>query len=118
MDCKRLMKDARINCLVVSPFAVFPDDMPLAAPQPCVSLIATVISRPTLEWCVIDAGTNALGDLSDVHIHAPAGATIHHSTSETSTLLISGEACDLRIGDPVQLTVGNAERLLNRVWLS
>ncbi len=117
-DRRRLMTDARINCLVVSPFADFPDDTPRCAHPPCVSLIATVISRPTLEWCVINAGTNALGDLSDVHVHAPAGATIHHSTSETSTLLISGEACDLRIGDWVRLTVGNPERLLNRVPLS
>lgn len=112
------MQDARIDCVVVSPFVDFVDDTPLAAHPPCVSLLATVISRPTLEWCVIDAGTNAFGDMSNVRIHAPSGATIHHSTPETSTLLISGEACDLRIGDPVRLTMRNPERLLNRVQLS
>ena len=83
--------------------------------QPCVSLIATVISRPTLEWCVIDAGTNTLGDMSDVRIYAPSGAAILSSTTETSTLKISGEASDLRIGDTVRLAVRNPERLLNRV---
>ena len=67
--------------------------------------------------CVIDAGTNAFGDMSDIRIHAPPGATIHHSTPDNSTLLISGEACDLRIGDQVQLTMRNAERLLNRTRL-
>jgi D-serine deaminase-like pyridoxal phosphate-dependent protein len=112
------MQDARISCLVMSPFVDFAVETPLAAHQPCVSLIATVISRPTLERCVINAGTNAFGNMSDVRIHAPTGATILNSTSETSTLQISGEACDLRIGDPVRMTVGNPERLLNRVWLS
>ena len=112
-----LMPAARIDCLVVSPFVDFADDTPLATHPPCVSLIATVISRPTLEWCVIDAGTNAFGDMSDIRIHAPPGATIHHSTPDNSTLLISGEACDLRIGDQVQLTMRNAERLLNRTRL-
>jgi len=110
-----LLQDARINCLVVSPFVDFADDIPLAAHPPCVSLIATVISRPTLEWCVIDAGRNAFGDMSGVRIHAPTGATILNSTSETTTLQISGEACDLRIGDSVRMTVANPERLLNRV---
>lgn len=112
------MQDARIDCLVVSPFLDFADDTPLATHPPCVSLIATVISRPTLEWCVIDAGTNAFGDMSNVRIHAPTGAIIHHSTPETSTLVISGEACDLRIGDPVRLAVRNSERLLDRTRLS
>ena len=118
------MQDARIDCLVVSPFLDFADDTPCATHPPCtthppcISLIATVISRPTLEWCVINAGTNALGDMSNARIHAPSGATIHHSSPETSTLVISGEACDLRIGDQVQLTMRNPERLLNRTRLS
>ena len=111
------MQDARIDCLIVSPFLDFADDTPLATHPPCVSVVATVISRPTLEWCVIDAGTNALGDMSNARIHAPSGATIHHSSPETSTLVISGEACDLRIGDQVQLTMRNPERLLNRTRL-
>ena len=109
------MQDTQINCLVASPFVDFAVDTRLAAHRPCVSLIATVISRPTLEWCVIDAGTNAFGDMSDIRIHAPTGASILNSTPESSTLQISGEACDLRIGDPVRLIVGDAERLLNRV---
>jgi len=112
------MQDTQIHCLVASPFVDFADDTRLATHQPCVSLIATVISRPTLEWCVIDAGTNACGDMSDVRIHAPTGASILNSAPESSTLQISGEACDLRIGDPVRLTVGDSQRLLSRVRLS
>ena len=113
-----LMQHARSSCLVVSPFVDFADDIPFAARQSCVSLIATVISRPTLEWCVIDAGTNAFGDMSDVRIQEPTGASILNSTPESSTLQISGEACDLRIGDTIRLTVGDSERLLSRVRLS
>ena len=115
---RSIMQDARINCLIVSPFVDFADDTPPAVRQPCVSLIATVVSRPTLEWCVIDAGTNALGDMSDVRIYAPSGAAILNSTTETCTLKISGEASDLRIGDTVRLAVRNPDRLLNRVRLS
>ena len=111
------MQDTRIDCLIVSPFLDFADDTPRATHPPCINLIATVISRPTLEWCVINAGTNALGDTSNARIYAPTGATIHHSSPETSTLVISGEACDLRIGDQVQLTMRNPERLLNRTRL-
>ncbi len=113
-----LLQDVRISCLVVSPFVDFAFETPLVALPPCVSLIATVISRPTLEWCVIDAGTIVCGDMSDVRIHAPTGATILNSKSECSTLQISGEACDLRIGDPVRLTVGDSVQLLSRVRLS
>lgn len=112
------MQDERISCLVVSPFVDFADGSSLTIHPPCVSLIATVISRPTLEWCVIDAGTNAFGDISDVRIHSPSAATILSSTLETSTLQISGDACDLRIGDCVRLAVGNSDQLLNRVRLS
>ena len=112
------MPDARINCLVESPFIDLTAHSQNAVHQPCVSVVATVISRPTLEWCIINAGTNALGDVSDVYVYAPSGATIHHSTSETSTLLVSGAACDLRIGDLVRLGVRNPERLLNQFLLS
>ena len=112
------MQDARISCLVASPFIDLTGHSQKAVHQPCVSVVATVISRPTLEWCVINAGTNTLGDVSDVYVSAPSGATIHHSTSETSTLLVSGAACDLRIGDLVRLGVRNFARIQPRVWFA
>ncbi|MBC7967776.1 MAG: hypothetical protein H7Z17_17830, partial [Fuerstia sp.] len=112
------MQDARIDCIVGSPFIDLAEHSQNSVRQPCVSVVATVISRPTLEWCVINAGTNAFGDVSHINVSAPSGATIHHSTPETSTLLVSGAACDLRIGDLVRLEVRNPERLLNQVPLS
>lgn len=115
---KPSIREVGVSCLVMSPFVNFADEPPHAVHPPCVSVMATVISRPTLECCVIDAGTNTFGDMSDVRIHAPIGASILNSTSESSTLKVSGEASDLRIGDPVRLIVRNPERLLNRVWQS
>ena len=110
--------DARIKCLAVSPFLNFNNEKYDAHQQHCVYLNATVISRPTLETCVIDAGRNALDAESDTCVYEPPGASIQHSTFETSTLLISGEAADLRIGDLVRLAVRNPERLLHQVRLS
>lgn len=110
--------DARIKCLAVSPFLNFNNEKYDAHQQHCVYLNATVISRPSLETCVIDAGRNALDAESDTCVYEPPGASIQHSTFETSTLLISGEAADLRIGDLVRLAVRNPERLLHQVRLS
>ena len=115
---RRSLPDTRINCLIVSPFIDFDDDSHDSVRQSCVCLIATVVSRPTLECCVIDAGRIAFGDASAPRVEAPSGASILHSTPETSTLQLSGEASDLRIGDTVRLVMRNPERLLNRVRLS
>lgn len=116
--CPSIIPDTRIDCLIVSPIHHAAGNSKNTACESCVSLIATVISRPTLEWCVIDAGTIALGHIADASVYAPSGATILHAASETTTLLISGEASDLRIGDLVRIHVRNPERLLNSVQVS
>ena len=115
---RQLLKKTRINCLVVSPFVDFADETHDRVRQSCVCLIASVISRPTLECCVIDAGRIAFGDASVLCVEAPSGASILHSTPATSTLRLSGEASDLRIGDTVRLVMRNPERLLNQVRFS
>ncbi len=104
--------DARVTSLIVSPFLAINNELGDQALPPSVMLISTVISRPTLEWCVIDAGRVALRDASDVYVYAPAGAAILHSTDDTSTLQLSSEAIDLRIGDTVQLAMRNPQRWL------
>ncbi|MDA1229558.1 MAG: alanine racemase [Planctomycetota bacterium] len=111
---RRVLQHALGTCLIVSPFIECIEEPNSDVVQPAVSLFATVISRPALEWCVIDAGKIALGDASNIRVHLPTGARILHSTHETSTLKLGGESCDLRIGDFVQLTPQNPESLLNR----
>lgn len=104
--------DSRVTSLIVSPFIMINHETGDQAQSPGVLLTSTVISRPTLEWCVIDAGRIALVDASHVYVHTPAGATMLRSTDETSTLQLSGEATDLRIGDTVQLGLQCPERFL------
>ncbi len=104
--------DSRVTSLIASPFmmmSMYADDQ---LRPPGVLLMSMVVSRPTLEWCIIDAGKIALADASDIYVHAPAGATILRSTDNTSTLQLSGESIDLRIGDIVQLGSRCPERFL------
>lgn len=104
--------DSRVTSLITNPFMVINREAGDQARSPSVLLISTVISRPTLEWCIIDAGRIALFDSSDVYVHTPAGATILRSIDDTSALQLSGEALDLRIGDTVQLGLRRPERFL------
>ena len=108
--------DDRVTSLIVSPFLSTTKLTIDPILPPSVTLISTVISRPTLEWCVVDVGTMILGGAADVYVHAPSGAIIQHSTDDTSTLLLSGEAIDMRIGDTVELAMQNPERLLRGIF--
>ncbi len=117
------ISDARVTCLVASPFVNFNDEACVATDEhgyerPGVCLLATVIARPTLEWCVIDVGRIAFAESSVLRIAAPRGATVLHATAETTTLNLSGESRDLRIGDTVRLVMRDPERLLTRRRIS
>ena len=104
--------DSRVTLLIASPFMMINNEAGDPALSRSVLLISSVISRPTLEWCVIDVGSMALVDASNVYVHSPAGGIILHSTDHTSTVQLSGEAIDLRIGDTVQLGLRRPERFL------
>ena len=106
--------DGQLGCLIASPFYRSEGSTQGIAKQTVISVAATVISRPSLERCVIDVGRIALGDTSGLRVESPSGTSILHVMAETSTLQISGEARDLRIGDIVRLSVANPEYLLNR----
>ncbi len=106
--------DTRFNSLIVSPFSGCNDQMQNLGQQSSICLVSTVISRPSLEYCVINAGEWSFGDASGLRVEAPAGASILHVMPETCTLLLSGEANDLRIGDTVRLRSHNPEYLLHR----
>lgn len=112
--CEPLMCDSRINCLVVNPFFGVENGPGDTCRQPVVCVVATVVSRPTLDYCVIDAGQSALGVASGTRVVAPGGASILQMMPETCTLCLTGDSCDLRIGDTVQLAVLEPESLLHR----
>ena len=109
-----LIGDLRIQCLVVNPFCRVEKSSRDTGKQPVVCVVATVISRPSLEFCVIDAGQSVLSDASGSRVVAPGGASILQMMPETCTLCLTGDSCDLRIGDTVRLAVPEPEYLLNR----
>lgn len=70
---------------------------------PAVTIISRVISRPSFDWCVIDAGSQILSQPGVAKVLSPVGAQVLRAELDTSTLSLSEFALDLRIGDTVQL---------------
>jgi len=81
-----------------------------------VELVARVLSRPSLEWCVVDVGAADLGELDSRAVYhsvspkrsghrnlttRPRGGSLLHVRTDVSTLALSCESLDLRIGDEV-----------------
>jgi len=76
-----------------------------------VELVSRVLSRPSLEWCVVDVGAADLGaaDFGVCKQHPevktlrtrPRGASLLRMRTDVSTLTLCGESLDLRIGDEV-----------------
>lgn len=67
-----------------------------------VVLISRVLSRPTLETCVIDFGSQCTGRKLPV-VAYPKGAVVQRISDDTSTLSLSAASLDLRIGDEVEV---------------
>jgi D-serine deaminase-like pyridoxal phosphate-dependent protein len=64
---------------------------------------ATVVSRPALERCVIDAGTCDFGSgATGLRIERPAGATVIAVHEDIAVLGLAGASRDLTIGDEVE----------------
>lgn len=85
IECRQVPDGMAANASRLAPWTVF----------------TRVLSRPTLETCVIDAGTSLLG--ADTIVLSPPGATLLRSAADVSALSLSGAALDLRIGDLVEL---------------
>jgi D-serine deaminase-like pyridoxal phosphate-dependent protein len=78
--------------------------------QPALTVLATVISRPTLERAVLDAGRKATNpDLHPPIVKDFSDATVLQLSAEHCTLQLGPESQRLRIGDQVELIVGYAD---------
>ncbi len=77
---------------------------------PAAALVCRVLSRPSLEWCVVDAGASMICDPVRTTVLQPSGARILHLHSDTTTLALAGESLDLRIGAEVVLSIDGFER--------
>lgn len=78
--------------------------------QSALTVLATVVSRPSLERAVLDAGRKTL--LPDIHppiVKNLPDAKISHFSAEHCCLTLGLESRDLRIGDKVELIVGYSD---------
>lgn len=88
-----------LTAVIHSPGPSIPATFHLATPG--LSAPARVISRPSLEACVISAGRSDLNCVDVPVVLSPTGATIRTMDEEQTTLTLSGESLDLKIGDEV-----------------
>lgn len=121
--CQRMIRDAGVSCpsLVTGRVhrneslvneavtrVLFPVDAVGNSLPVCESLVnagvfeARVISRPSLEWCIVAVGIQQLSALQPSACLIPSGAKIRHLHEDVATLGLSGDALDLRIGDTVR----------------
>ena len=73
--------------------------------RPALSLVGRVISRPSLEWCVIDIGTALIEQAFHTHVSHPAGVQLLKTHRDISSLQLSGESLDLRIGNEIEFAL-------------
>lgn len=90
-----------------------PDSSPPVCSRVDDVVTACVISRPSLEWCVIDVSVSSLqlsgrsrpgcAAVPAFRVISPAGAEVLHQWDSRTSLGLSGDALDLRIGDYVRV---------------
>ncbi|MBS0206508.1 MAG: DSD1 family PLP-dependent enzyme [Planctomycetes bacterium] len=78
--------------------------------QPALTVLTTIVSRPTLDRAVLDAGRKAIN--GEMHVplvkQFPDARVIMHS-AEHIVLELGPESRNLKIGDQVELIVGYAD---------
>lgn len=78
--------------------------------KPALTVLTTVVSRPSLERAIVDAGRKSIA----ADPHGPSmpdfpGSEVSHLSAEHGWLTLDGEARNLRIGDKIRLRVGYSD---------
>jgi hypothetical protein len=100
--------DSEVTRVLTSPFktnGTVPPQSGLEKQRPALSLVGRVISRPSLEWCVIDLGTGLIEQAFHTQVSHPAGVQLLKTHCDISSLQLSGESLDLRIGDEIEFAL-------------
>lgn len=85
----------------------------LAGVKPALTVVADVVSRPSLTRAVINAGRKAINPfVCPPEVADQDGATIDSMNAEHTTLNLEGQAQDLKIGDQVTLNVGYSDHTI------
>jgi hypothetical protein len=120
--CQRMIQGSQIQCSEVfldyvpssvlpafpgtgflnSPFLIPPQSLAMHGTP--IALTAEVLSRPSLDHCVVNAGSLLLRDSTEhVRVTAPGGGSVVRLFPDHAVLHLTSDAMDLRIGDQVQL---------------
>ncbi len=82
--------------------------------EPSLFVWATVMSRPTEDRAIVDAGLKALGmDSGPPNVWDEPAARFDRASDEHGRLLISGATNRLRLGDKIKLVPGHCDPTVN-----
>ncbi|MEZ6125529.1 MAG: alanine racemase [Planctomycetaceae bacterium] len=85
----------------------------LSGIQPALTVVADVVSRPSLTQAVLNCGRKAINPfIHPPEVLNPVGAEVDSLTAEHCVLTVSGAARDLKIGDQVTLAVGYSDHTI------
>jgi 3-hydroxy-D-aspartate aldolase len=90
------------------------DGAPTKAFEPSLFVWATVMSRPTEDRAIVDAGLKALAfDSGPPTVCDEAAATYERASDEHGRLAVSTATNRLRIGDKIRLVAGHCDPNVN-----
>lgn len=85
---------------------LYRETMHVAGLESAVTVLATVVSRPTLDRAILDCGRKTLNpDLMMPTVKNCPDATVMSLSAEHATLKLAGTSQDLKIGDKIELHV-------------
>jgi 3-hydroxy-D-aspartate aldolase len=91
-----------------------PDGAPTKAFEPSLFVWATVMSRPTGERAIVDAGLKALAfDSGPPLVWDEPAATYERASDEHGRLAVAGATNRLQIGDKIRLVPGHCDPTVN-----
>jgi 3-hydroxy-D-aspartate aldolase len=91
-----------------------PDGAPTRAFEPSLFVWATVMSRPTEERAIVDAGLKALAfDSGPPAVWDEPAAIYERASDEHGRLAVTGATNRLRIGDKIRLVPGHCDPTVN-----
>jgi 3-hydroxy-D-aspartate aldolase len=90
------------------------DGAPFRAFEPSLFVWATVMSRPTAERAIVDAGLKALAfDSGPPLVWGEPAATYERASDEHGRLAVAAASNRLRIGDKIRLVPGHCDPTVN-----
>lgn len=107
-DFSSAVANPNVTLVLANPFtAVGPvkSQSALDVRRPALSLVGRVISRPSLEWCVIDIGASLIEVALQSQLSYPSAVQLLKTHRDITSLQLSGESLDLRIGEEIEFAL-------------